>query len=584
MRDFIDTQQVKLKTILEDESKYEIPRFQREYSWTDEQIGEFWKDLTDNFNSPKNEPYFFGTLVLITTDELEKYKVVDGQQRLATSITFLSVIRDFLYDYGHERDAENIEYYIKVDENLNSDYPFRLYMSRNNQDFFLAKILKIGKVSEKNQLIFENISKRNKGLATAYSFFYQKLSDELNQIPERDEKIRYMIRLANNFVKYFVVVRNIIDTPERAYRIFDTINNRGIRLNESDLVKNYLLEKIDHDHGDIDVWYNKWLEMLNVLDNAHVKETDFLRHYLMAYYGPTGPRDVFDTVLGKVKTREQVENFIDHVCSSAKIYRKLKDPEDTDWSGDKNIIQDLSAFNSLSAKVIYPVLLKGVDIFGRDRKILSDFINAILLFFFRSRTICKTNATTLENLMNVICKELRNNTSVTVSDVKNLLKKSSEYPSDEKFKFEFSNFDANAKNSLYILTNLNIALHGGKKEMTLSAEKDNVSIEHIMPKVIVGSDWEIILKNKKGFQNKTELEDYHKNNLWKIGNLTMLNRSKNFKVQNISFIEKLEQAYKTDDAKIVNHLNNWHEWNDETISERQRVLAGTALKIWKLDD
>ena len=181
MQEFIDTKQVKLKTIFEDESKYEIPRFQREYSWQDEQIDDFWKDLIDNFNSSATEPYFFGTFVLIASDKPEQYKVVDGQQRIATSITLLCVLRDFLFEYGKERDADNVQYYIKVDEPSTSSYPFRLQMSRNNQDFFLGKILNLDKASDKNHVIFENISKRNKGLAYAYHFFYDKIFDELKQ-------------------------------------------------------------------------------------------------------------------------------------------------------------------------------------------------------------------------------------------------------------------------------------------------------------------------------------------------------------------------------------------------------------------
>jgi len=550
MREFIDTQQLKLKTMLEDESKYIIPRFQREFSWRDEEINDFWKDLIDCVNADKNEPYFFGTLVLIATDVTEEYRVVDGQQRFATSLTLLSVIRDFLFEYNREADAKNIEYYIKVDETSDSTYQYRLKMSRNNQDFFLKRILTIGKASEKNHVILENISKRNKGLAQAYKIFYGNISDELKQTPEKDEKIRYLIRLANQFVKYFVVIRNVIDTPERAYRIFDTINNRGIGLAESDLVKNYLLEQIALANGEIEVWYNKWLDMLNILDFAKVKEADFLRHYLMAYVGTTGPKDVFNTVLSTIKTKEQVENFIDHIFESARIYRKLKEPDSTDWYENNDIIENLSNFKSLNAKVVYPVLLKGVELFGRDPKILLEFIQNLLIFFFRARTICKANATSLESLMNAICKEMRDNAAVTVSDIKEMLKKSDEYPSNEKFKFDFGTFDANPKNALYILTNLNIGLHGGRKEMTLSAEKDNVSIEHIMPKVIFNSEWEIYFKNKKGFQNKTELDDYHKTNLWKIGNLTILNRTKNFKTHNVSFIEKFKEVYKTDDAKI----------------------------------
>ncbi|KAF6243630.1 hypothetical protein C6988_02490 [Nitrosopumilus sp. b1] len=585
MRDFIDTQQIKLKTILEDAASYVIPKFQREYSWQDEQIEEFWKDLIEHYHLCEKDPYFFGTLVLIADqNKREKFKVVDGQQRLTTSITFLTVIRDFLYEFNKDRDVENIQYYLEAEDVGDSNYKYRLKLSRNNQDFFVDKILKLDNASNKNQIIFNNISKRNKGLATAYALFYNKISGELDKIPDQNEKIQFLIGLANHFVKYFVVVRNVIDTPERAYRIFDSINNRGIRLEESDLVKNYLLEKIDHGGGDVDEWYNKWLEILNRLDNANVKEADFLRHYLMAYYAPTGPKEVFERVLHKIKTREQVEEFIDHVLSAAQVYRKLKDPQKEDWFNESNLVEDLITFNSLTAKVIYPVLLKGFDLFGNDRKIFSEFVHNLLIFFFRSRTICKTSATSLEALMNDVCKKLRNDSSITVKDVKKFLRDSKQYCDNEAFRFNFSNFDANQKNAIYILTNLNTSLHGGKKEMTLSAQKDNISIEHIMPKVIKDSEWEIYLKNKKGFTTKLELEDYHKNNLWKIGNLTILNRSKNFKTQNISFIEKCNQAYKTDDAKIVNHICNWPEWNDQSISQRQEMLAEQASKIWNLDD
>lgn len=584
MRDFIDTHQVNLKAILEDESIYVIPRFQREYSWEDEHIGEFWKDLTDSFKAGNAEPYFFGTFVFIQTTQTEKYKVVDGQQRLSTSITLLSVIRDFLFEFNKERDVENIQHYIETDEISAGKKEFRLEMSRNNQDFFLAKILTIGKASEKDNIVYDNISKRNKGLATAYHFFYVKIKEELKGIPEKDKMIEYLVRISNHFLKYFVVVKNIIDTPERAYRIFDTINNRGIGLNESDLVKNYLLEQIDHAGGDIDFWYNKWLAMLTVLDNAHVKESDFLRHYLMAHYRPTGPKDVFDTVLDAIKDDKQAEDFIDKIHTSSKTYRKLKDPEKTDWFGDKDIVESLQAFNSLNAKVIYPVLLKGVDVFNTNPKAFSSFIQCILIFFFRSRTICKTNASSLETLMNSICLEMRETTALTIHDIEKKLKKSSEYPTDEQFKFDFTRFDANAKNSFYILKNLNIELHGGVKSMTLSTDKDNVSVEHIMPKIITKSEWEIYLNNKKGFKNKTELDDYHKNNLWKIGNLTMLNRTKNSSAQNNSFMKKCEEIYKNDDAKIVNHLLTWKEWNAEAIFARQQILADVALKIWKISD
>jgi len=146
----------------------------------------------------------------------------------------------------------------------------------------------------------------------------------------------------------------------------------------------------------------------------------------------------------------------------------------------------------------------------------------------------------------------------------------------------FSNFDANAKNSFYILVNLNAELHGGRKEMTLSAERENVAVEHIMPKVIKNTEWETTLKAKINSDNNAELVDYHNNHLWKLGNLTLLSKTKNARVHNIPYSEKREKVYLRDDAKITQNLHQWTEWDGETILNRQKILADSALQIWSL--
>jgi len=584
MKNFIDTQQVALKTLLEDESKYEIPKFQREYSWQDEHVETFWKDLIEHYNSNDRTPYFFGTVVLIEDNpEREEYRIVDGQQRLATSITFLAIIRDILFELDAENDSKNINTFIEIDDfDGDDDYPYRLKMSRNNQDFFFSHILTLEKASEKARKDSKDVSKRNKGLVEAYKLLYNKIIHELEGIPDPSNKIRFLVGLSNHFVKYFVFVRNVIDTPARAYRIFDSINNRGVELNESDLVKNYLLETIDFGDGDVDTWYDKWLEILQKLDFAKVKEADFIRHFLMAHYRDTGPKEVFDRVVTTIKTKEQAENFIDSLYDGARIYRKLKSPDLDDWFGEKKIVDNLEAFGALNSKVVYPVLLKGFDSFGSDKKEFSKLIETLLIFFFRSRTICKTSATALESLMNKLCKKMRDETAITVTEIRQLLKESKEYRTDEEFKFNFSNFDANAKNSFYILVNLNAELHGGRNEMTLSVERENVAVEHIMPKVIKNTEWEKTLKIKLGSDNPIELVDYHRNHLWKIGNLTLLNKTKNIRVHNIPFSEKLEKVYLNDDAKITQNLHQWQEWNGENIADRQKILSTTALSIWSL--
>ncbi|MCH7559908.1 MAG: DUF262 domain-containing protein [Thaumarchaeota archaeon] len=585
MRKFIDTEQVQIKTLLEDENRYIIPKFQREYSWEDEHVETFLADLLEHFDKEDKTPYFFGTIVLIDVPgEDETWKIVDGQQRMSTSLIFLSVIRDILNELGKDYDAEKVNEFIQFEDSPpDPEYPYRLRLSKNNEDFFKNHVLKPGEASKKAAIDVREIAKRNKSLAVAYKIIFDNLHEKLAEIPESDEKIRFLIKLYNHFLKFFVVVRNTIDSPDRAYRIFDSINNRGIALEESDLVKNYLLETIDHGKGDVDTWHEKWLEILQKIDFARVKEGLFLRHYMMAYYGPTDAKRVFKRVSDKIQGREQAETFIDKLYEAATLYRRLKDPDPSDWFNDQKILDNLLAFTDLDAKVVYPVLLKGFSVFGTSKKAFSELIEILLIFFFRSRTICKTSATALENLMNKVCEKLRVDTSVTVSDIKEILKSSTQYPSNEKFVFNFSIFDANSRNALYILINLNEEMHGGREHMTLSAVKNIISIEHIMPKTIKDSDWEKYLIEELGLQNADERSDYHLNNLWRIGNLTILNKSKNFRAQNSSFLDKYEMAYKDDNAKITKHLEQWKEWDTNSISARQKILAGTAKLIWTLD-
>ena len=78
-------------------SQLAIPAYQRGYSWTQDQLDDFWSDLKDVKDDPDDEQYFFGTLVCInngSSSGLHKFQLVDGQQRMATCLIFLSVIRD----------------------------------------------------------------------------------------------------------------------------------------------------------------------------------------------------------------------------------------------------------------------------------------------------------------------------------------------------------------------------------------------------------------------------------------------------------------------------------------------------------
>lgn len=583
MRRIIDTEQTNLKSLFDDENQYEIPKFQREYSWEDEHVEMFWKDLIDHFRGiDSKEPYFFGAIILIAEDSKgDLYKIVDGQQRLSTSVILLAVIRDMLSELNRENDASRIDRFVRIyDDNDQNPISDRLIMNVNNREFFQSFILDQRTTSEKLERDSLQISDRNMRIFYAYKLLHDKLDSELKAILDLSEKIKFLISLTNKFLKYFIMVKNIVDTPARAYRIFDSINNRGIELSESDLVKNFLLESIDHDYDDkhVDRYHDLWLEILDKLDSVNVKEADFLRHYLIAYYNHTGPNEVFDRVSEKIGGGKDAIAFIEDLCGASEIYCELKQPKDL--FSDPWLREALYTFNDLNLKVVFPVLLKGYDLFTSQKDFMK-LTNLLLIFFFRSRIVCKTSATALESLMDKICRLMNNESGLAISDIVHILKESKEYPDNDKFEFNFSIFRANGKNAFYILKCLNTELCSGSNSAATNINKNNTSLEHIMPKTIKHTVWESVISKDISSDSLTEIAAHHRDCLWKIGNLTLLGKQKNVVSKNESYTKKLK-AYVRDDIKMTNKLKKWKTWNTDSILSRQEELTCLALKIWSL--
>ena len=252
MKKFILTEQEKLKSIFTNEYSFQIPKFQREYSWEDEHVENFWRDLFTHYNEDEPSEYYFGTLILVDqSDTGDNFYVIDGQQRLTTSMVLLALIRDIHLDLGNTSDAEVVNSYL-YNEDTNGQI---LSLSRNNADFFNDVILPSEPSKDKDAKC-RNVALRNKALRDCYMNLRKFIDEELTKYEEPDDKKTFLNSLYTHFIKYFVVVRTTIDSVVRAHKIFETINHRGQDLQESDLVKNFLLSVIEEGNGDVDAEYD----------------------------------------------------------------------------------------------------------------------------------------------------------------------------------------------------------------------------------------------------------------------------------------------------------------------------------------
>ncbi|WP_368742562.1 DUF262 domain-containing protein [Enterococcus casseliflavus] len=231
---------------------YRIPDYQRGYAWGGKEIQDFWDDLEILSN---NRLHYGGVITLEPVEEsvyekwtqdtwlferrnIKPYYVVDGQQRLTTAMILLSVI---LYNVKKRFQNEKLDENKTVEEieklfiletgngSLNSTLLFSYEKDNNSYGFYIANIIGRDNLVDKED-VYEN--KYTDNLKYAYDFFYKKCEElDFTQLDQLYCKLTY------NFVFNRYVIHSKLDI----FVTFETMNNRGKKLSQLELLKNRLI-------------------------------------------------------------------------------------------------------------------------------------------------------------------------------------------------------------------------------------------------------------------------------------------------------------------------------------------------------
>ena len=594
----METRPIRFQELFEDEDQYHVPLFQRNYNWEKDNVIEFWDDLWkhwDNWRNRREEriSYYFGSLMLVNDDETTfNFKVVDGQQRLTTSMVFFIAIRDYFLQIGEDDEVKELNSIINY-EDENGNLKPRLTLNRYTRDYFRQTVVKEGKIGEKINTIGTNIRVGNKELAECYKEIAGRIIDDdgrtFGSITQED-KIREIRSLYEHLLRNFEVVRNIFADKQRAYRVFETINHKGLNLDENDLVKNYLLEHIDIDHTidesqDVIDADKKWGDIGSLLEQLKLKEDFFLRTHLTAFYERTPKEKIYERVMGIVGDKIRAESFLDELQESANYLSKIKKPTLTEWHDDTEVVDNLQGLDAIASGAFYPVLLAA----AKDRFSFAEMkklIEIVTKLHFRAKTICGVSFTEIESLVVKMCTKLRSGT-YSIPEIIQEVTGWSKYPSDDEFKLKFMQREAKtSKVAKYVLKEIEFKMLGGRS--IAGRILLDVEIEHIMPKSIEDTEWFTMIKSKTENGTAPEINDYHQRNLHRLGNLTLLAKVPNAIIQNDSFSKKLNGSggytgYRDDLHRITKGLRDYPEWDEDQISIRQTVFLTHALHIWNLN-
>lgn len=225
MKGIQDTSTRTFRELLGNGTKYEIPKFQRDYSWNLEQWDDLWQDIIEIFHcdADENEGHYMGYLVLQTTNN-KLFHVIDGQQRITTiSILILTAIK-CLYDLSEKdidpesnkaRASELIKRYIGLKDPISLSYDNKLVLNRNNDAYYKDYLVKPGPLHQRGIKATERLMKN------CFEWFYPRVSSKYKSGEELASFVEDMVDKL-----YFTTIK--VGDELNAFRVFETLYARGV--------------------------------------------------------------------------------------------------------------------------------------------------------------------------------------------------------------------------------------------------------------------------------------------------------------------------------------------------------------------
>lgn len=549
---FIEAKEVKLQAMLSNtQEAYEVPLYQRPYAWTKDQ----WEDLFEDVIGLENDKtHFLGSIVVVPEGEhrlgVNYFQVVDGQQRIATLLIWLSAIRDMAKENNNDELAKHLtETFLFAREwegGKQRQIP-KLKLGRLDDDVF-QKALE-GKLKEGKHLIFD-----------CYTYFKDKTQDE-----------NLWQKLLNNISVVHINAFNHFN----AFRLFETLNDRGLELSAADLIKNFVLMQVSSDENIFNTTVNEWTEMYEkVRDYEPVK---FIRRYILSNWkGKFSEARLYEDVNSKFKGEkpETLCDFVKSLNSSATVYKKILECS----LPYARLNKKLTELHLIEVAPSFTLLLKVIPCVENEKLSEQDVfdITEMIETFHIRWGICGQATSRLDQIYNEICVELQNKNPVEFKDVvkQKLSQEIRNNVDDEIFKSSFSSrsFKATEPRTKYILWKLS------KPTGETSFNIKEIQTEHIMPKTL--SDAWINYLTREMSKSKGEIVALHKENLDRIGNLTIIKGEWNSSMSNRLFDEK-KGEYDKSEFQITKNLITYEKWTFNEIENRTKDMVDEALKIWQ---
>ncbi|GAA4652533.1 DUF262 domain-containing protein [Kistimonas scapharcae] len=603
---------------------YKVPFYQREYRWKRKQFEELLNDLQEEFLNHFEEShgrdrvaqyksYFLGT-VLTTTDSATSRKIIiDGQQRL-TSLTLF-----FIYSLQRRRAAEalNITDYTSLIQT--ESYGERVLNFEADND--RAELInKLSEIDDEGSRSFDFVGEASEGTKNLFHRF-----NDIESILNDKIKDEYFAYFSDWVAEKVVLFEIVVPTEHDAHKVFVTMNDRGLNLTPSEMLKGFLLSKITHSvkHGEAHALWEDKIRELKKIDND--EDANFLRTWLRAKYaknirgkaageekkdfeniGDSYHRWLLDNKDGVgINTGDDYQSFVlDNFKKYVDLYLKVQKYSSEFTDGYHHIYYNSSKDITMQSMLILSAIKLDDSDSVAERKI--QLVSKYLDYYtsLRAVNLKKNTYDNLKDILFSLCLKIRDKTEEELKEIFVKHASDSGLSFDEVDNFTYSK--ASTKSLLNVLARLAAYIEEGV-EQTNSVGYD-VYIDR--KRTSRTFDIEHILADEYGvFTGATTNNDFDSESEYKtkrnmLGGLILLPRSRNRSLQEKPYSEKvtrysseniLAQTLTSDfyennpqverflETSLLN-LKSYEDFNKQCLEERHLVYKDIVKKIWSIDE
>ena len=545
-----------------------VPPNQRSYAWEEAHVRNYLEDLNEAITNGQSD-YFLGTVVLVQDDSgSSPPSIADGQQRIATTSILIARIRDALLELGREQSARSIDAEFLRSIDRETELPInRLALNLEDNEFFSKFILACAYDQDfhtNRQLM--PLRSSNQRLVDASEMIEEFLRNLISQFPV-SSRTEHLLRWVTYIQKHAGVVVVYVSDEIGAYRMFETLNDRGLKASQADILKNYFYSRANNRLQEAMRAWNSVATAVEVLGgDENERLITYLRHLWVTTEGPTKERELAAAIRSTVTSPNRALTFLNEANSKVQDYVALSNAQHEKWGNyPASVRKNVEVLaEHLQVEQIRPLLFAVATKFStvEAEKAFRLFVSWSVRFL-----IVGGRGGLLDTQYSLRAQDIGTGKITKATELRAAMSKY--VPTDTEFQAVFATARVSRTHlaRYYLRAIEKQRAKDPQPEYVPNEEVTEINLEHIVP-LTPSPGWDMDSETAKSVQKL-------------LGNMVLIRAGQNSDMGNKTFAEKkaviAQSAYAT-----TNEVAAYEKWTVSEIKDRQMKLAASAVETWPL--